>query len=44
VVERVFGLVRLGGVISVSLWKGEGDSGKVCSGLGVSLGGELGWW
>ena len=43
-VERVFDWLRLGGVISVSLWKGEGDSGKVCSGLGVSLGGELGWW
>ena len=43
-VERVFGRLRLGGVISVPLWKGEGDSGKVRSGLGLSLGGELGWW
>ncbi len=24
--------------------EGEGDSEKVRSGLGLSLGGELGWW
>lgn len=41
-VERVFGLVRLGDSMSVLLWKGEGDSGEVCSSLGLSLGGELG--